>query len=70
MFDRVSRPTITESVEESADPAVESPDSTTDSAKNPLKIGLWVRAFTVSKKVSRCPSSLESLTLQPVFHVF
>ena len=41
MFDRESRRTITESV-------VESADSTTDSAKNPLKIGLWVWAFIVT----------------------
>ena len=30
---------------ESADSTVESADSTTDSAADPVKIGLWVRAF-------------------------
>ena len=40
-----SRPTITKSVVESADSGIESADSTTDSAANPLKIGLLVRAF-------------------------
>ena len=45
MFDRESQPTITESVEESADSEVESADSTTDSVKNPLEIRLWVWAF-------------------------
>ena len=45
MFDRESRPTVTESVVVSADSAVELADSITDSAKNPLKIGLWVRAL-------------------------
>ena len=47
MFNRESRPTFTESVVESADPAVESADSTTDSAADPVKIGLWVRALNV-----------------------
>ena len=45
MFDRVSRTTITELVVESADSAVESADSMADSSDDPVKIGLWVRAF-------------------------
>ena len=45
MFNMESRPTITESVVESADSGIESADSTADSAANPLKIGLWVRAY-------------------------
>ena len=45
MFDRGSRPTITESAVESADSISEVADSTADSATNPLKIGLWVWAF-------------------------
>ena len=50
VFDRASWPTITESVVESADSAVESADSTADStadsSEDPVKIGLWVRAFS------------------------
>ena len=42
MFDMDSRPTIVKSVVESADSGIESADSTTDSAINPLRIGLWV----------------------------
>ena len=45
MFDMDSRPTIVKLVVESADSGIESADSTADSASNPLKIGLWVRAF-------------------------
>ena len=45
MFDIDSGPTIIKSVVESADSGIESADSTTDYAQNPLKIGLWVRAF-------------------------
>ena len=48
MFDRESELTITESVVESADSAVESADSNTNTAADPLKIGLWVRAFRQS----------------------
>ena len=44
MFNRESW-TITESVVESVDSAVESANSTTNSAADPVKIGLWVRAF-------------------------
>ena len=47
MFDRESRPTITELVVESANSAVESADCTTESAADPVKIGLRVRAFRV-----------------------
>ena len=46
MFDRASRPTITESAVESADSAVESADSMADSSADSVKIGLWVRAFS------------------------
>ena len=45
MFNKESRPTITELVVESADSIAESADSTADSAANPLKIGLWVLAL-------------------------
>ena len=41
MFNMESRPSITESVVESADSAVKSTDSTTDSAVDPVKIGLY-----------------------------
>ena len=47
MFNTGSRPTITKSVVESADSGVESADSITDSAADPVKIGLWVRALSV-----------------------
>ena len=45
MFDMESLPTIVKSVVESADSGIGSANSTADSAANPLKIGLWVRAF-------------------------
>ena len=45
MFDRASWPTITESVVESADSAVESAYSMADSSEDPVKISLWVWAF-------------------------
>ena len=45
MFTTGSRPTITKSVVESADSGLESTNSTTDSAADPVKISLWVRAF-------------------------
>ena len=48
MFDTGSRPTITKSVLELADSGIELADSTADSAESPLKIGLWVRAFSLS----------------------
>ena len=48
MFDMDSRLTIVKSVVETADSAVESADSTTDFAADPVKIGLWVRAFRVA----------------------
>ena len=48
MFDMEIWPTIVKSVVESADSGIESANSTTDSATNPLRIGLWVRAFTVN----------------------
>ena len=47
MFDSGSRPTITESVVYLADSGIESDDSTANSAANSLKIGLWVRAFSL-----------------------
>ena len=47
MFNTGSRPTTTKSVVESADSGIESADSSANSAENPLKIGLWVRAFTL-----------------------
>ena len=47
MFDRGSRPTIKESTVESVNSSPESANSTANSATNPLKIGLWVRAFSV-----------------------
>ena len=47
MFDMESRPTIVKSVLESADSGIESADSTADSATIPLKIGLWVWAFSL-----------------------
>ena len=47
MFDRESRPTITESVVESADATVELADPTTDSAADPVKLGLWLRALRI-----------------------
>ena len=40
-----SRPTISESVVKSADSAVESDDYMADFTADPLKIGIWVRAF-------------------------
>ena len=40
----LSPPTITELVVESTDCGIESADSTTDSAADPVKIDLWVRA--------------------------
>ena len=53
MFDMDIRPTIEKSVVESADSGIESADSipesadfTTDYASNPLRISLWVRAFS------------------------
>ena len=45
MFDMESRTTIVKSVVESADSGIELADSTAYSATNPLRIGLWVRAF-------------------------
>ena len=47
MFNTGSWPTGMESVVESANSGLESADSTADSAKNPLKISLWVRAFSL-----------------------
>ena len=47
MFDMKSQPTIVKSMVELADSGIASADSTTDSATNPLRIGLWVRAFTL-----------------------
>ena len=47
MFDMESWPTIVKSVVESADSGIESGNSTTDSATNPLRIGLWVRALRI-----------------------
>ena len=46
IFDMESQSTIVKSVVESADSGIESADSTADSATNPLKIGLWVWAFS------------------------
>ena len=54
MFDRESRPIISQSVVESADSVVGSADSVVESANStadftgdPVKIGLWVWAFRV-----------------------
>ena len=44
MFDRDSRPTITELVVELADSVEESGDSTTGSGPYLARIGVWVRA--------------------------
>ena len=59
MFDKESQPTIVKSVVESADSGIETADSPADSASNPLRIGLWVRAFTLSNAGllgAMCPS--------------
>ena len=45
IFEMDSRPTIVKSVVESADSGIEWADSIADSASNPLRIGLWVRAL-------------------------
>ena len=45
MVNAGSRPTITKLVVESADSGLESADSITDSAVDPVKIDLWVQAF-------------------------
>ena len=45
MFDMESRATIVKSVVESANSGIESANFTADFAINPLRIGLWVRAF-------------------------
>ena len=45
MFNRESQLTITESVVESADSTAELVHSITNSAADPVKIGLWVQAF-------------------------
>ena len=42
-----SRQTIVKLVVESADSGIESANSTDDSAANPLRIALWVRALIV-----------------------
>ena len=47
MFDRDSRPTITESVVDSADSVVESADSSPDSVPYLARISMWVRAFSL-----------------------
>ena len=47
MFNTGSRPSITKSVVESADSGIESANSTANSAANPLKISVWVWAFSV-----------------------
>ena len=52
MFNKASRPTVTESVVEAADSAVESADSTADSAADPVKISLWVWAFSPKQGLS------------------
>ena len=44
IFDMESRLTIVKSLVGSPDSEIESADSTADSAANPLRIGLWVRA--------------------------
>ena len=49
VFDMDSRPTIVKSVVESADSGIESAESAPDSAVNPLRIGLWVRVFSVPR---------------------
>ena len=45
MLNRWSRPIIPESVVGSADSVVELADSTADFTADPVKMGLWVRAF-------------------------
>ena len=52
MFNTGSRPTTTKSIIEYADSGIESAVSATNSAANPLKIGLWVQAFRVMEEVS------------------
>ena len=56
MFNTGSQPTGMESMVESADPDLESADSTADSATNPLKIGLWVRPFIKHTEIFACDS--------------
>ena len=51
MFDMESQPTIVKSVVELADSGIESADSTADSATNPLRIGLCVRALRDHEKL-------------------
>ena len=50
MFDMDSRPTITESVVESADSVVESADSSVDSGLYLARISVWERAFRVYQR--------------------
>ena len=45
MFNVETLPTIAESVVESTDSGIELANYTAHSAANPLKMGLWVRAF-------------------------
>ena len=59
MFDKENWPTFVKSVVESADSGIESADSTVDPVANPLKIGVWVRAFTLSPPISPNPFDLD-----------
>ena len=55
MFNRGSRPTITESVVESADSVVELAVSTAHSSPDLVRIGEWVRALGLHRsKRARC----------------
>ena len=51
MFNTGSWPTITISVVESVHSGLESAGSSADSNADPAKVGVWVRAFTMSTPV-------------------
>ena len=69
MFDMDSRPTIEKSVVESADSGIESADCTADYASNPLRIGLWVRAF-ILKVVTYFMNISSEINLDCSFHIY
>ena len=50
MFNRESRPTITELVVESADSVVESADSIADSSSDVGRVGMWVWALSIRSR--------------------
>ena len=52
MFDMDSRPTITESVVESANSVVQSADSSVDSGPYLARISVWERAFRVYQRIT------------------